>query len=132
MRLPRKLKKGCRTLHGKPRTKWQRKGQLHICRLFEDIGKTAAAAALSIDVLRQAAERIMPPLPTGGIVLPPPQRMMVGLSTGEIILHRPQLDRLKHIVMTDPMDTFRATMPQMNFSDIFEETTSNHKKEEPQ
>ena len=104
MKLPRKLKKGCRTLHGKPRTKWQRKGQLHLCRLFEDIGKTAATAALSMDVLRQASERIMPPLPTGGIVLPPPQRMMVGESTGEIVLHRPQLDRLKHVVMVDPMD----------------------------
>lgn len=29
MRLPRKLKKGCRTLNGNPRTKWQRKGRLH-------------------------------------------------------------------------------------------------------
>ena len=124
MRLPRKLKKGCRTLHGKPRTKWQRKGQLHLCRLFEDIGKTVAAAALSMDVLRQASERIMPPLPTGGIVLPPPQRMMVGESTGEIVLHRPQRDRLKHVVMVDPMDSFRAAMPQMNFSDIFEKITS--------
>ena len=124
MRLPRKLKKGCRTLHGKPRTKWQRKGQLHLCRLFEDIGKNAAAAALSMDVLRQAADRIMPPLPTGGIVLPPPQRMMVGESTGEIVLHRPQRDRLKHAVKVDPMDGFRAMMPQMNFSDIFEKITS--------
>jgi hypothetical protein len=129
MRIPRKLKKGCRTLHGKPRTKWQRQGQLHLCRLFEDIGKTAATAALSMDVLRQASERIMPPLPAGGIALPPPQRMMVGESTGEIVLHRPQLDRLKHVVMIDPMDGVRATMPQMNFSDIFEKIS--HKKEEP-
>ena len=131
MRLPRKLKKGCRTLHGKPRTKWQRKGRLHLCRLFEDIGKTAATAALSMDVLRQASERIMPPLPAGGIVLPPPQRMMVGESTGEIVLHRPQLDRLKHVVMVDPVDGVRATMSQLNFSDIFEKITSKHKKEEP-
>lgn len=130
MRLPRKLKKGCRTLHGKPRTKWQRKGQLHLCRLFEGIGKTAAAAALSMDVLRQASERIMPPLPTGGIVLPPPQRMMVGESTGEIVLHRPQLDRLKHVVMVDPMDGFCATMPQMNISDIFEKIISKTIKTE--
>jgi len=130
MRLPRKLKKGCRTLHGKPRTKWQRKGRLHLCRLFKDIGKTTAAAALSMDVLRQVSECIMPPLPTGGIVLPPPQRMMVGESTGEIVLHRPQRDRLKHVVMVDPMDSFRAAMPQMNFSDIFEKITSKTIKKE--
>jgi len=124
MRLPRKLKKGCRTLCGRPRTKWQRKGQLHIVKVFEDIGKAAAAAAMSMDVLRQASERIIPPLPAGGIVLPPPQRMMVGESTGEIVLHRPQLDRLKHVVMVDPMDGVRSTMSQLNFSDIFERIKS--------
>lgn len=124
MRLPRKLKKGCRTLHGKPRTKWQRKGQLHLCRLFEDIGKTAAAAALSMDVLRQASERIIPPLPTCGIVLPQPERIMVGESTGEIVLHRPQLDRLKHIMMEDPMDGVHATMSHVNLTGIYENIIS--------
>ncbi len=33
--------------------------------------------------------------------------------------------------MVDPMDGARATMSQMNFSDIFEKITSEHKKEEP-
>ena len=81
MRLPRKLKKGCRTLNGNPRTKWQRKGRLHIAKTFENIAKTAAAAAVGMDLLRQAVERIHPvTFPQGGIVVPsPPQteRMMV-------------------------------------------------------
>ena len=121
MRLPRKLKKGCRTLCGRPRTKWQRKGQIFIKRLFEDIGKTACVLAVSIDALRQAEERINPiPKMPGGIVLPPPQRMMVGESTGEIVLHRPQLDRLKHIMMEDPMDGVHATMSHVNLTGIYE------------
>ena len=107
MRLPRKLKKGCRTLHGNPRTKWQRKGQLHIVRLFKNVGKTACAAAVGMDLLRQAVERINPvSLPSGGIVVPPSSRteqMMVGESTGEIVLHRPELDRLKHVIMAAPI-----------------------------
>ena len=81
MRLPRKLKKGCRTLNGNPRTKWQRKGRLHIAKTFENIAKTAAAAAVGMDLLRQAAEIIHPvTFPPGGIVVPPPpktERMMV-------------------------------------------------------
>lgn len=121
MRLPRKLKKGCRTLHGNPHTKWQRKGQLYIARLIEDIGKTACAAAVSMDVLRQVSERINPvPLPPGGIAIPRPERMMVGKSTGEIVLHRPQLDRLKHIMMAEPLDGIHATLSAANLSDIIE------------
>jgi len=124
MRLPRKLKKGCRTLRGNPRTKWQRKGRIYIARLFENIAKTAAAAAVGMDLLRQAAERIHPvTFPSGGIVVPPPprtERMMVGESTGEIVLHRPQLDRLKHVIMAEPMDGVRTTISAANFSDIFE------------
>lgn len=124
MRLPRKLKKGCRTLHGNPHTKWQRKGQLYIARLIEDIGKTACAAAVSMDVFRQVTERIHPAtFPPGGIVVPPPprtERMMVGESTGEIVLHRPQLDRLKHIMMAEPLDGIHATLSAANLSDIIE------------
>ena len=134
MRLPRKLKKGCRTLHGNPLTKWQRKGRLHIARLFEDIGKTACAAASSMDMWRQETERIMK-FPSGGIVMSPSQRrMMVGESTGEIVLHRPQLDRLKHVMMADPQNGVRATLSAaVNFSDIFEKIdlkTKQIKKED--
>ena len=78
MRLPRKLKKGCRTLNGNPRTKWQRKGRIHIAKTFENIAKTAAAAAVGMDLLRQAAERIHPvTFPQGGIVVPPPPKVGV-------------------------------------------------------
>ena len=41
MRLPRKLNKGCRTLNGNPRTKWQRKGRLHIAKTFADVVEMA-------------------------------------------------------------------------------------------
>ena len=60
MRLPRKLKKGCRTLNGNPRTKWQRKGRLHIAKTLQQVADTACAAAVGMDLLRQAAERIHP------------------------------------------------------------------------
>ena len=53
--------------------------------------------------------------------------MMVGESTGEIVLHRPQLDRLKHVIMVDPMDGVRATIEAANFSDIFEKINKRNK-----
>ena len=127
MKLPRKLKKGCRTLHGKPRTKWQRKGRIHIARLFENIAKTACAAATATDLLQRAFKSINPvKFPSGGFVTPPPpQRMMVGESTGEIVLHRPQIDRLKQAIMIEPMDGVRSTLSAANFSDIFEKIRRN-------
>lgn len=109
MRLPRKLKKGCRTLQGNPHTKWQRKGQLHISKLFDSLANTTCVLASGMDLLRQAGERINTvPLPPGGIIVPT-ERMMMGESTGEIILHRPQLDRLK-VILVDPVDTIRNLM----------------------
>ena len=122
MRLPRKLKKGCRTLNGNPLTKWQRKGRLHIARLFEDIGKTSASVAVGMDLLRQAAEHPVK-FPSGGIVIPPPSRtehMMVGESTGEIVLHRSQLDRNKHVVIADMKDDVLAALSFVNFTNIFQ------------
>ena len=72
-RLPRKIKKGCRTLDGNPRTKWQRKGRIHIARMLDNVAKTACAAAVGMDLLRKAAERIHPvTFPPGGIVVEPP------------------------------------------------------------
>ena len=100
MRLPRKLKKGCRTLNGNPRTKWQRKGRIHIAKTFENIAKTAAAAAVGMDLLRQAAERIHPvTFPQGGIVVPSPPKVGVAqMPTGEMVLNREQVARLKVIM----------------------------------
>ena len=97
MRLPRKLKKGCRTLNGNPRTKWQRKGRLHIAKTFENIAKTAAAAAVGMDLLRQAVERIHPvTFPQGGIVVPPPPKVGVAqMPTGEMVLNREQMGVLE-------------------------------------
>ncbi len=93
MRLPRKLKKGCRTLNGTPRTKWQRKGRLHIAKVLNDVAQTACAAAAGMDLMRQAFERINPVMfPSGGIVVPPPPKVGVAqMPTGEMVLNREQM-----------------------------------------
>lgn len=122
MRLPRKLKKGCRTLHGNPRTKWQRKGRLHIAKTLENIAKTAASAAVGMDAMRQAFERIHPvTFPSGGIVAPPPPKVGVAqMPRGELVLNREQVAKMKHVIMVEPMDGIHATISAANFSDIFE------------
>ena len=98
MRLPRKLKKGCRTLNGNPRTKWQRKGRLHIAKLLNDVANTTFAAAVGMELLRRATARINPDaLPSGGIAVPPPPKVGVAqMPTGEMVLNREQVSRLKH------------------------------------
>ena len=122
MRLPRKLKKGCRTLNGNPRTKWQRKGRLHIAKTFENIAKTAAAAAVGMELLRQAVERIHPvTFPSGGIVVEPPPKVGVAqMPTGEMVINREQIARLKHAIDINPMDSVRATISAENISDVLE------------
>jgi hypothetical protein len=111
MRLPRKLKKGCRTLNGNPRTKWQRKGRLHIAKVLNDVANTACAAAVGMDLLRQAAERINPVTsPSGGFVaLTPPKIGFAQMPTGEMVLNREQVSKLKHAIDINPMDSVRAT-----------------------
>jgi len=100
MRLPRKLKKGCRTLNGNPRTKWQRKGRLHIVKVLNNIANTACAAAVSMDLMRQAVERINPvTFPSGGFVAPPPPKIGVAqMPTGEMVVNREQVAKLKVIM----------------------------------
>ena len=96
MRLPRKLKKGCRTLNGNPRTKWQRKGRLHIAKMLNDVANYACAAAVGMELLQKAAEKINPiALPSGGFVVPSPPKVGVAqMSTGEMVLNREQVARL--------------------------------------
>ena len=97
MRLPRKLKKGCRTLNGNPRTKWQRKGRIHTAKLLNDVAETACAAAVGIELLRQAEKRINPvTFPLGGIVVPqPPNVGVVQMPTGELVVNREQIGVLE-------------------------------------
>lgn len=97
MRLPRKLKKGCRTLNGNPRTKWQRKGRLHIAKMLNDVAQTACATAVGMELLRQAAKKINPvTFPLGGIVLPQPSNVGVAqMSTGEMVVTREQMGLLE-------------------------------------
>ena len=133
MRLPRKLKKGCRTLNGNPRTKWQRKGRLHIAKTFENIAKTAAAAAVGMDLLRQAVERIHPvTFPSGGIVVPPPPKVGVAqMPTGEMVLNREQIAKLKHPILIEPADSIRATISAENLSDVLTRIRERSNKDYP-
>lgn len=122
MRIPQKLKKGCRTLNGNPRTKWQRKGRLHIAKMLNELAKTACAAAVGMDLLRQAAERINPvTFPSGGIVVPPPPKVGVAqIPTGEMVINREQVARLKHSIDINPLDSVMATISAENLSDVLQ------------
>lgn len=133
MRLPRKLKKGCRTLNGNPRTKWQRKGRLHIAKVLNDIANTACAAAVGMDLLRQAAERINPvTFPSGGIVVPPPPKVGVAqMPTGEMVINREQVARLKHAIDINPMDSVRATISAENLTDVLQRMRERANKDYP-
>ena len=133
MRLPRKLKKGCRTLNGNPRTKWQRKGRLHIAKVLNDVVKTACAAAVGMDLLRQAAEIIHPvTFPSGGIVVPPPPKVGVAqMPTGEMVLNREQVAKLKHAIDINPMDSVRATISAENLTDVLQRMRERANKDYP-
>ena len=133
MRLPRKLKKGCRTLNGNPRTKWQRKGRLHIAKVLNDVANTACAAAVGMDLLRQAAERINPvTFPSGGIVVPPPQKVGVAqMPTGEMVINREQIAKLKHAININPMDSVSATISAENLTDVLQRMRERANKDYP-
>ena len=133
MRLPRKLKKGCRTLNGNPRTKWQRKGRLHIAKVLNDVANTACAAAVGMDLLRQAAERINPVrFPSGGIVVPPPPKVGVAqMPNGEMVINREQVAKLKHAIDINPMDSVRATISAENLSDVLQRMRERANKDYP-
>ena len=122
MRLPRKLKKGCRTLNGNLRTKRQRKGRLHIAKVLNDVANTACAAAVGMDLLRQVVEQINPvTFPSGGIVVPPPSKVGVAqMPTGEMVLNREQVAKLKHAIDINPIDSVRATISAANLSDVLQ------------
>ena len=133
MRLPRKLKKGCRTLNGNPRTKWPRKGRIHIARTLENVAKTACAAAVGMDLLRQAAERIHPvTFPSGGIVVPPPPKVGVALMpTSELVMSREQIAKLKHAILVEPADSIRTTISAENLSDVLTRIQERSSKDYP-
>lgn len=133
MRLPRKLKKGCRTLNGNPRTKWQRKGRLHIAKMLQDMAQFASAAAVSMDILRQAAEKIHPvTFPSGGIVAPPPPKVGVAqMPTGEMVINREQQAKLKKAIMIEPADSIRATISAANITDVLQRIRERVNKDYP-
>jgi SLT domain-containing protein len=120
-------------LNGNPRTKWQRKGRLHIAKTFENIAKATAAAAVGMDLLRQAVERIHPvTFPSGGIVVPPPPKVGVAqMPTGEMVLNREQVAKLKHAININPIDSVRATISAENLSDVLQRMRERANKDYP-
>ena len=133
MRLPRKLKKGCRALNGNHRTKWQRNGRLHIAKTLQQVADTACAAALGMDLIRQAVEKIHPvTFPSGGIVVPPPPKVGVAqMPTGEMVLNREQIAKLKHPILIEPADSIRATISAENLSDVLTRIQERSSKDYP-
>lgn len=119
-RIPRKLKKGCRTLNEYPRTKWQQKGRLYIAKMLENVAKAACAAAFSMDLLRQMAERINPvTFPSGGIVVPPPPKVGVAqMPTTELVVNHNQIEKLKGAIDINPLENLRAEMSSGRLQDV--------------
>ena len=84
MRLPRKLKKGIRTLNGKPKTKWQRRGRNFNVRFLYAVGHLAACIAKA-ESLRRTPNKF----PPCGIVTDNPQHWM---NQGEKVIGNPRKD----------------------------------------
>lgn len=113
-RIPRKLKKGLRTLHGNPRTKWQRKGRLYLQKEMEAFSKAIREATIGYDAMIRYSERFNPMMMCRpiGILMTPPDPPKVGVAVrpmGEIVLSRQQLERLAHHLIITPSDHIYAT-----------------------
>lgn len=107
-RIPRKLKKGCRTLNGNPRTKWQRRGRLYLAKLLENVAKTACAASVSMNLIQKFADRISHvTLPSGGIVVPPPKVGVAQMPTTELIMNHNQIENLKQIIKNSKTNGYK-------------------------
>ena len=119
-------------MNGNPRTKWQRKGQLRIAKTIENVAKALFATTVDKDLLRQAAERIIPvALPSGGIVPPPLKVGVAQMPTGEMVLNREQVARLKHAIDTNPMESVRANISADNLSDVLQRMRERANKDYP-
>lgn len=90
-RLPRKLKKGIRSLRScRPRSKWQRKAYNRFFKTVETLAE--------IERLHQS---FLESLPSGGLVSPLSSPGIIELP-GEIVLNRPEIVRLEHLIYDDP------------------------------
>ena len=120
-------------MNGNPRTKWQRKGRIHIAKVLNNIANTACAAAVGMDLMRQAFERINPvTFPSGGIVVPPPPKVGVAqMPTGEMVINREQIAKLKHPILIEPADSIRATISAENLTDVLQRMRERANKDYP-
>ena len=88
---------------------------------FEDIAHTACAAIVCMRLIRKIAEKNPSvTFPSGGFV-PLPDAPKVGVAqmqAGEMVLHRGQIDKLKHAILVEPADSIRTTISAENMSDV--------------
>lgn len=108
MRTPRKLKKGARTLHGNPRTKWQRRAQRTFISMFVKIGRTAVAAATTWQVLEQGLSEFRKGMMVVGGITHPDTSPQASIQCGELVLDKEQQQKLakileipQHLLQTD-------------------------------
>lgn len=108
MRTPRKIKKGGRTLHGNPRTKWQRRAQRAFISMFVKIGHTAAAAATTWQVLEQGLSEFRKGMMVVGGITHPDTSPQASIQCGELVLDKEQQQKLakilevpRHLLQTD-------------------------------
>ena len=87
IKLPRKLKKGCRTLHCHPRTKWQRKARNLAIQLMPYIPAVAGVMASKLNA------RVKTKFPSGGFV-PARQSSFNITPAGELVMTRQDIDKL--------------------------------------
>ena len=101
--------------------------------MLNDVAQTACAAAVGMDLLRQAAEIIHPvTFPSGGIVVPPPPKVGVAqMPTGEMVINREQQAKLKKAIMIEPADSIRATISAENLSDVLQRMRERANKDYP-
>ena len=90
MRLPRKLKKGIRTLrHGRPKTKWQRRGKIVAAKFWTELGQAAAAIAIVGSLPFRTPHSFKP----GGIVAPKSESNPC-MNNGELVMDHESVEAL--------------------------------------
>ena len=122
-RIPRKLKKGMRTLCKPNRSKWQRRGYLNFTRMIKEVAPLAMKNLIDSEMANfaKAEEHLFS---QGGLFVPPPPRIEGADMHTELVLTRPQLDRLKCMcsIVIKPEDLEIIQVPKSAFKleDIFD------------
>ena len=107
MRLPRKLKKGIRTIrNGRPRTKWQRKGQAKFSTTMMRMSLTASLYAITMSKVNEILTKGMH-LKPGGIVRSDPPQVN---NKGEVVITKDEAQRLADYINSGPSSAITCTI----------------------